>query len=70
MAIYKVSFVVAGGDHPGAILNMNRPPEVGEQVRLGDQIFQVVEVLPLIPSRGDFHYIHVTCRPEAGLKPK
>lgn len=62
MPVYKVSFVVAGSDHPGAIMNMSRPPEVGEQVKLGDKLFKVVEVLNLLPPRGEFHYIHATCR--------
>jgi hypothetical protein len=64
MPIYKVSFVVAGGDHPGAIVNMSRPPEVGERVRLGEKTYQVIEVLNLIPPRGEFHYLHATCRAE------
>lgn len=61
MRVYKVSFVVAGSDHPGAIVNMSRPPTIGERIKLGDHIFQVDEVLNLLPPRGDFHYIHVTC---------
>ena len=68
MPVYKVSFVIAGGDHPGAIVNMSRPPEVGERVKLGNKIFQVVEVLNLIPPRGEFHYIHATCRSEEKRK--
>ena len=62
MPVYKVSFVVAGSNHPGAIVNMSRPPAVGERIQLGDHQFQVVEVLNLLPPRGDFHYVHVTCR--------
>jgi len=63
MPIYKVSFVIVGGDYPGTIVNLSRPPEVGEKVKLGAQVYRVVEVLNLIPPRGDFHYIHATCRP-------
>ena len=70
MAVYKVSFVVTGSDHPGAIANMSRPPEVGERVKLGDRVFRVTEVLNLIPPRGEFHYIHVTCSPAEDEKPK
>lgn len=60
---YKVSCVVLKGNHPGAILNLDHRPEVGERVTLGDHDFIVVEVIDLIPSRGDFHYIHATLRP-------
>ncbi len=48
---------------PGTIVNLSRPPEVGEKVKLGTHVYQVIEVLNLIPPRGDFHYIHATCRP-------
>ncbi len=62
MPVYKVSIVVAGSNHPGAILNMSRPPKVGERIKLGSKQFQVVEVLDLLPPRGEFQYIHATCR--------
>ncbi len=61
--IYKVSFVVVGKAHPGAILNMDTPPHVGDRVQLGDEQFEIFEVIELIPPRGDFAYLHVTCRP-------
>jgi hypothetical protein len=62
MAIYKVSYVIIDKDNPGTILNQNHAPLEGEVVQLGDEIFEVLEVLELVPPRGDFHYIHVTCR--------
>jgi hypothetical protein len=61
--IFKVSFVVRGEDHPGAILNLDERPEIGDSITLGDRIFEVREVLELIPPRGDFHFLHVTLRP-------
>jgi hypothetical protein len=61
--IYKVSFVVHGGDHPGAIQNMEKRPENGDRVKLGNKFYEIVEVLEIIPSRGDFGYLHATCRP-------
>jgi hypothetical protein len=61
--IYKVSYVIIGMKHPGAILNQEHAPEVGQQVRLGNQTFEVVEVMDLLPPMGDFAYLHVTCRP-------
>jgi hypothetical protein len=71
MAIYKVSYVIIGNDNPGTILNQEKMPEVGELVQLGEKSFRVIEVLELVPPRGEFHYIHVTCRPvrkKAGAK--
>lgn len=63
MAIYKVSYVIIGNDNPGAILNQNNMPVQGEIVQIGDEWFQILEVFELVPPRGDFHYIHVTCTP-------
>ena len=63
MAIYKVSYVIIGNDHPGMILNQETMPQKGEQVQLGSTLFEIIEVLELVPPRGDFHYIHVTCKP-------
>lgn len=64
--IYKVSYVVVGGQHPGAIVNLDAPPEVGDEVALNDERFEVVEVVELLPPRGDFAYLHATCRPVEG----
>jgi hypothetical protein len=61
--IYKVSYVVVGRPHPGEIANRDTPPQVGDQVKLGDELFEVVEVIDLAPPRGDFAYLHATCRP-------
>ncbi len=66
MVIYKVSYVVTGSEEPGAIANLDHRPVIGERVRLGEREFVVVEVLDLMPPRGDFHYIHVTCKPVDG----
>lgn len=60
--VYKVSYVVRGEDHPGAILNTDHPPRVGERVHIGERDFQVVEVQELIPARDEFHFLHATVR--------
>jgi len=60
--IYKVSYVVTGASHPGAILNDGRP-RVGERIRLDGEPFEVVEVIDLMPPRGEFAYVHATCEP-------
>jgi hypothetical protein len=60
MDVYKVSYVVIGSDQPGAIVNRDHSPYIGEQITLGENVFVVIEVLDLMPPRGDFHYIHAT----------
>ncbi|MBN1179157.1 MAG: hypothetical protein JXD18_08100 [Anaerolineae bacterium] len=60
--IYKVSYVVIGSEHPGAILNQEVPPVPGNTVKLGQNTFEVIEVTDLIPPRGDFAYLHATVR--------
>ena len=61
--IYKVSFVVPGRRDVGGIQNIDREPKPGDRVRIGSQIFEVMEVTELMPPRGDFAYLHATCRP-------
>jgi hypothetical protein len=61
--IYKVSFVVQGGTHPGGIQNLEEQPRVGDVLTLGSQRFEIIEVMEIIPPRGDFAYMHATCRP-------
>jgi hypothetical protein len=61
--IYKVSYVVLHGEHPGAIANTDVPPKVGDRVTLGNQTFEVIEVLELMPPRGQFSFLHATCKP-------
>jgi len=70
MAVYKVSYVVISSDHPGAIVNRDHLPVVGEKVSLGKHTFEVIEVLELIPPRGQFFYIHATLKPvRKSIKP-
>jgi hypothetical protein len=63
MAIYKVSYVISGSDHPGAIYNQDQPPKPGDTVFLGNLKVEIIEVLDLVPPRGGFYYLHATCRP-------
>jgi len=60
--IYKVSYIVLGGKHPGTIRNETEYPQVGGIAKIGKHSFEMVEVLELIPPRHDFAYLHVTCR--------
>ena len=43
--IYKVSFVVQGGTHPGGIQNLDERPQVGDKLELGSNVFEIIEVL-------------------------
>jgi len=60
--IYKVSYVVQDGSHPGAILDADSPPRVGDEVKFGGSKFEVVEVMDLMPARGGFGFLHATCK--------
>jgi hypothetical protein len=63
MAVYKVSYVIIGNDYPGTILNQDHAPQPQEIVKLGDNLYRVVEALELVPPRGEFRYFHATCLP-------
>ena len=60
--IYKVSYVVIGGEHPGAIANVETPPQVGDRVKLGKYEFEILDVMELMPPRGGFAFLHATCQ--------
>lgn len=47
--IYKVSYVVSGGDYPGGIKNETERPQVGAVVQIGRMKFEVTEVHEIIP---------------------
>jgi hypothetical protein len=59
--IYKVSYVVVDRSEVGGIINQETAPEVGDQLKLGDTLVEVEEVIDLMPPRGDFAYLHATC---------
>lgn len=59
---YKVSFVVQGSDHPGAIINLDEEPKVGGEVSFDGAVFEILEVMDLMPPVGEFAFLHATCR--------
>ncbi len=61
--IYKVSYVISGTKQPGAIVNQEQAPTVGETIQLGNVQCKIVEIKDLIPPMGNFSYLHVTCKP-------
>ncbi|MGH2521388.1 MAG: hypothetical protein ACRDH2_02690 [Anaerolineales bacterium] len=67
--VYKVSIVIPGSDHGGAIINLEAMPQVGDHLKVGDMEVEILEVMDLMPARGDFHFMHATCKVvEAGGK--
>ena len=63
MMTYKVSYVVIGGEYPGAIVNELKRPQVGDRIKIGQVTFEVVEVQEVVPPRGDFAFLHATVKP-------
>ena len=59
---YKVSYVVQGGEHPGAIMNVDEEPQVGDEIVFDGRVFEITEVMELMPPVGDFAFMHATCR--------
>ena len=62
MIIYKVSIVVPGRRDIGGIQNLDRKPKVGDVLLLGNDRFEIRELVELMPPRGNFVYLHATCR--------
>jgi hypothetical protein len=60
--ICKLSIVIPGGEHAGAIIDTAHIPVPGELLRLGRVTVEVLEVRELLPPRGDFHFLHATAR--------
>lgn len=68
MVMFKVSYVIVGVDHPGAILTQSVAPKPGDVVKLQKQEFEIIEVFDIVPPRGEFHFLHATCRPSSKVK--
>ena len=64
MTTYKVSIVVVGSSHPGAIVNLSDEPKVGNSIKLGSEEFLIQEILELMPPKGDFYFLHLPCVPK------
>lgn len=62
--IYKVSYVVQGGEYPGGIKNQYDRPEIGGSVQIGRMVFEIVEVQEIMPPRDDFQFLHATVKPK------
>lgn len=60
--VCKVSIVIPGHDHGGAIINLDSLPQIGDHLKVGELEVEVMEVMDLMPPRGDFHFMHATCK--------
>ncbi len=60
--LYKISYVVIGGEHPGAIVNVEEKPEPGELLTFDGRVFEIVEIVELMPPVGNFGFLHATCK--------
>ena len=67
--IYKVSYVILGGEGAGAIINELVAPEVGKEVLIGTNSYVVQEVVELM-SRGDLVFLQATVEPKAEAEEK
>jgi hypothetical protein len=62
MTIYKISIVVPGRRDIGGIQNLEQKPRVGDILLLGNDRFEIKELVELMPPRGNFVYLHAMCR--------
>jgi len=60
--VCKLSIVVPNSAHAGAIIDTPAIPNVGDRITLGQVTVEVLEVKELLPPRGDFHFVHATCK--------
>ncbi|MFQ5610879.1 MAG: hypothetical protein ACE5H9_01955 [Anaerolineae bacterium] len=63
MPTYKVSFVVPGRRDVGGIQNLQKEPKPGDIITLGREEYEIIDVTELMPPRGDFAYLHASCKP-------
>ena len=59
---YTVSYLVKGGQHPGAIITEDAVPEVGGEVVFNGLVFEIVEVVEVVPPTSGFGFLHATCQ--------
>jgi hypothetical protein len=58
--VCKLSIVIPAGGHAGAIIDTAHIPHVGERIRLGSTVIEILEVRELLPPRGEFRFLHAT----------
>jgi hypothetical protein len=60
--VCKLSIVIPSSEHAGAIIDTPAIPNVGDLLAVGDLTVEVLEVMELLPPRGDFRFVHATCK--------
>ena len=59
---YKISYVVEGGGHPGAIINSDIYPKQGDHVTFDGNTYVITDVQELMPPIGDFGFLHASVK--------
>ena len=59
--IYRTRFVIPGPRDIGGIQDTDRQPQPSDRVKVGEQLLEIVEIVDLMPPRGDFADLHATC---------
>jgi hypothetical protein len=60
---YKLSIVVPGRRDIGSIQNLDKEPKTGDVIVLGREEYRIMEIVELMPPRGNFVYLHAICQP-------
>jgi hypothetical protein len=55
--------VVPGRRDIGGIQNLDKEPKPGDVVVLAKDKYKIIDIVELMPARGNFIYLHVTCEP-------
>jgi hypothetical protein len=63
VTIYKLSIVVPGRRDIGGIENLEKEPKPGDVVILDKEAYKIIDLVELMPPRGNFIYLHATCEP-------
>jgi hypothetical protein len=69
VTIYKLSIVVPGRRDIGGIQNMEKEPKTGDIIVLGREEYKIIDLVELMPPRGNFVYLHAICQPAEPKKP-
>lgn len=65
--IYKVSYVIQGGNLPGAIRHQHEKPKLGMCVKIGSNTFRIIEVYEMMPPCDGVQFLHVIIASERDI---
>ena len=69
MTVYKLSIVVPGQRDIGGIQNLDKEPKTGDIIVLGREEYKIMDIMELMPPRGNFVYLHAICQPTEKSEP-